>query len=313
MKVSIIGGSGFVGSNITQSFISKFDVQNVDPVSPKISIFKNSLTGNVEDLEVVRQVQLFKPDIILVLAGKQYTTPQQPRRLRKEYFQANVKIAESLSSNFANQDNQPHLFFVSTDMVYGLPGLDLVTEKCIPIPIGEYGRSKLEAEKIFLKNFERCTIIRPRLIVGSGRTGTIQSLAKLINRGLPIPIFGSGNNRYQMIGVTDLWDAIELLLHSNHVGLFNIGSDAPPTLNELFERIRNELKLRNRIIHLNPSVARLLLEIADLLGLSPLVHEQFALASENCLLSTEKLKSLGWTPKHDDISMMKSSLKELLN
>ena len=116
-----------------------------------------------------------------------------------------------------------------------------------------------------------------------------------------------------MIGVADLWDAIELIIKSNQRGVFNLGSDSPPTLNELFERLKTDLKLRNRIVHLNPVFAKFLLEAADRLKLSPLAHEQSALASENCLLSTAKIKSLGWSPNHNDVSLMKSSLAELLS
>jgi nucleoside-diphosphate-sugar epimerase len=47
------------------------------------------------------------------------------------------------------------------------------------------------------------TIFRPRLITGPGRLGILERLFRLIRAGLPVPLIGGGNNRYQMVSVQD--------------------------------------------------------------------------------------------------------------
>jgi dTDP-glucose 4,6-dehydratase len=249
----------------------------------------------------------------MVLAGQQYTSPQVRQKSRPHYFRGNVEIAQSLSSAYRKTAGVPRILYISTDMVYGIPDVDLIDETTSTNPIGDYGKSKLEAEKIYLGSFENVSIVRPRLIVGPGRVGTVKTLATLISRGLPIPIIGDGENRYQMIGVSDLWAAIETIIASKEDGIYNIGSDSSPTLNQLFKDVKSDLKLTNSIIHINPTIAHSLLFVADKLNFSPLAYEQYALASKNCLLSTSKIKSLGWRPKFGDTHLFTNALSLLLS
>jgi dTDP-glucose 4,6-dehydratase len=312
MKITILGGSGFVGSNVRPGFLIDHIVQNVDKLPNHDINFANSAIGDIAELETIWKVRNFNPDLIIVLAGQQYTSPHIPWKMRRDYFSGNVKIAHAVSANFAHGPSVPRIVYISTDMVYGLPMVDLINENTVTNPIGEYGRSKLEAEKIYLATFANVAILRPRLIVGPGRVGTIKTLAALIARGLPIPVIGDGENRYQMIGVGDLWSAIETIIVSGANGIYNIGSDASPTLNELFCEVKLKLNLDNRVIHINPRLAHGLLSVADKLNLSPLVYEQYALASNTCLLSNSKIKALGWIPEFGDTHLFTESLSHLL-
>lgn len=313
MRITIIGGSGFVGSNVRTEFLLTNSVQNVDLVQNISKQYAELVVGDVTHPNVIEQIKTFLPDCIIVLAGQQYLSPQVPRGQRAMYFQGNIKIAQALSSAYSEEVSPPKLLFVSTDMVYGLPKLNIISETTPPKPIGEYGKSKLEAENVYQQVFKDVAIVRPRLIVGPGRAGTIKSLATLIKRGLPIPIIGDGKNRYQMIGVSDLWLAIEKIIDKETSGVFNIGSDAPPTLNDLFIQVKKNLELKNPVVHLNPRISHSILGIADRIGVSPLAYEQYALASETCLLSTSKIKALGWTPELSDSTLFINSLSYLLN
>jgi dTDP-glucose 4,6-dehydratase len=312
MRITFLGGSGFVASNVRREFILDHIVQSVDRIPNNANNFSELVNGDITKEDTLRKVRSFEPELIIVLAGQQYTSPQVRQKNRPHYFSGNVEIAQTLSSAYRNTADVPRILYISTDMVYGIPHVDLIDETTPTNPIGEYGKSKLEAERIYLESFENVSIVRPRLIVGPGRVGTIKTLARLISMGLPIPIIGDGGNRYQMIGVSDLWAAIETIVMTKEDGIYNVGSDRSPTLNMLFHDVKSDLKLKNPIIHINPTIAHSLLFIADRINVSPLAYEQYALASKNCLLSTSKIKSLGWLPKFDDTHLFTNALSLLL-
>ena len=50
------------------------------------------------------------------------------------------------------------------------------------------------------------------MIIGPGRLGLLKKLFFLIKNNLPVPMIGSGKNRYQFISVFDCADAFEGIL-----------------------------------------------------------------------------------------------------
>ena len=53
-------------------------------------------------------------------------------------------------------------------------------------------------------------IIRPKTFIGTGRLGVFQILYDWVYSGKRIPIIGNGANRYQLLEVDDLVEAIRL-------------------------------------------------------------------------------------------------------
>ena len=51
-------------------------------------------------------------------------------------------------------------------------------------------------------------IIRPKTFLGPERLGVFQILFDWIREGRRIPILGDGSNRYQLLDVEDLVDAV---------------------------------------------------------------------------------------------------------
>ena len=86
-------------------------------------------------------------------------------------------------------------------MVYGSYTNKKIQEDHPPKPIGFYGLTKFEAEKLILKEVEignlNCTIFRPRLIIGPRRLGILKNLFDLIRLNLPVPLIGNGKNIFQ--------------------------------------------------------------------------------------------------------------------
>jgi nucleoside-diphosphate-sugar epimerase len=250
---------------------------------------------------------------IIHLAGVQFNSYVR-RKNRVSFFQQNVLMAESIN-HVANSLGINKIVYISTDMVYGDSVISPVTEEDVPSPIGEYGRSKLAAERIFMNasNVYKVVILRPRLIVGKGRAGTIQKLAKLIKSPLPLILIGNGKNKYQFVAAEDVCAAIELSLNQSLTGVFNIGSDNPPTLEVLFRDTLIDLNRSKMIVRIPARLAVLIFDFLDWLGLSPLTPEQYKIAGLDFVLNTDKIKSqLGWSPTKNDQRMLFESLYDLI-
>src|SRR5690606_17420674 len=99
-----------------------------------------------------------------------------------------------------------------------------------------YGISKVDAEaacEVARKNGVDVTIIRPKTFIGTGRLGIFQILFEWIREGRRIPIIGTGNNRYQLLSVDDLVDAIfRSTTQPNQNETFNIGAKAYGTVRQ---------------------------------------------------------------------------------
>jgi dTDP-glucose 4,6-dehydratase len=314
MKVLVIGSSGFVGSNLNLTS-PDFCFFGLDDVTPRGNPNQSYIHFEKLDFlteKAIEYIQKLEPSFIVLLAGIQFTSPIQKRKDRKEAFLQNVHIARQAAQILNLVPTVRKLIYVSTDMVYGIQQANLIDEQCQPHPIGEYGSSKLEAERILSRFDARVVILRPRLIVGPGRVGTIKILAEFVYRNLPVPLIGKGNNRYQMLSVFDLWSAIHKCMSVDVKGVFNLGSDSPPTLNELFPEVLGKLGRKNPIIRLPQKATEKSLLLLDKLNLSPLAPEQFLIAGLNCMLSTDKFKSAtGWCPAFTDLEVITESLSRL--
>jgi dTDP-glucose 4,6-dehydratase len=200
---------------------------------------------------------------------------------------------------------------LSSDMVYGLPPARPLTECDEPRPIGPYGRSKLASERICAQARSRglrVTILRPRLIIGSGRLGVLRRLFDRIRLGRSVPIIGPGHQRYQMVSVSDVADACILAIQNPCDETLNLGSADPPTVRELLADVILRAGSRSRLLSLPRWMARAALWSLDAVRMAPLMPEQFCIADVDYVLDTTKAERvLGWRPRLTDADMLWSA------
>ncbi len=308
MKILITGGSGFVGQHLKKALGKLGHVVVTVDVTPQGSDFR----CDVRKSEFCEFLEELKPSAIVHLAGVQYLH-RISRSKRADFFRQNVEMAEGLSRAILASRSVKSLVYLSTDMVYGRPEITPVLANSKTNPLGPYGKSKLEAERILLGLSKEAgfhlTVFRPRLIAGQGRKGTIEILTKLMKMNLPIPVFGKGTNRYQLVSVSDVCSAIVLSLEKRSEGIFNLGSDNPPEVRQLISSTIESLKSRSIAMKLpNVSLIRLL-RFLDYLNLSPLSPEQFEIAGLEYVLDTSETKTaLGWEPKKTDFQILLESV-----
>jgi nucleoside-diphosphate-sugar epimerase len=132
--------------------------------------------------------------------------------------------------------------------------------------VGPYGIAKVEAEGLcleFRKKGMCLPIIRPKSCIGPERLGVFAFFYEWAEDGKNCPILGNGKNRYQLLAVEDLCEAIYrcATLDNGVVNdTFNIGAEKFTTLKEDLQSVLDEAGFGEKIIPLpaGPLVAALI-------------------------------------------------------
>lgn len=310
MRHIITGGSGFTGSVLTQRLLDKGqEVINIDiREQPNIALRQNVhfVHGDVTNSDTLKKLCLREDDVVYHLAARQFADAV-PKTSREEWFnEVNVCGTKAVVDEMKNTGCHKLVFF-STDMTYGIPTVCPVPPNHPQNPLGPYGNSKILAERIIRgENSIDATIFRPRLITGPGRLGILGKLFKLIQHGLPVPMIGSGNNRYQMVSVEDCALAAELAVAKNCPNInLNLGSATPPTTKELLGGVIKHAKSKSILLPIPAGLLKPVLATMDKIGLTLLYPEQFGIADKDVLLDTSlTYETLGWSTTKSDIIAM---------
>lgn len=310
MRHIITGGSGFTGSVLTKRLLEKGqEVVNVDiREQPNIALRQNVhfVHGDVTNSDTLKKLCLREDDVVYHLAARQFADAV-PKTSREEWFnEVNVCGTKAVVDEMKNTGCHKLVFF-STDMTYGIPTVCPVPPNHPQNPLGPYGNSKILAERIIRgENLIDATIFRPRLITGPGRLGILGKLFKLIQHGLPVPMIGSGNNRYQMVSVEDCALAAELAVARNCPNInLNLGSATPPTTKELLNGVIQHAKSKSVLLPVPAGLLKPVLAAMDKIGLTLLYPEQFGIADKDVLLDTTlTYGTLGWSTTKSDIVAM---------
>ena len=111
----------------------------------------------------------------------------------------------------ALEAGERRVVFISSTAVYGVPERHPIREDDPLVGVGWYGESKIEAEAVCrefgVRGLEH-VVIRPKTFVGPERLGVFEILFDWVREGRRIYALGSGANRYQLLAVEDLVDAV---------------------------------------------------------------------------------------------------------
>jgi dTDP-glucose 4,6-dehydratase len=308
MRHVIIGGSGFTGTSLCEALISrgqKPTVLDQRPVAPHLTAAVNFIQGDTTDRRALAALRLAPCDAVYQLAARQFHGPVPYFRRQRWFDAVNVLGVRALLSAMVDAGTSRLVFF-STDMTYGRPLQSPVPSTHRQAPLGHYGRSKLAAERLLLDAVRsgkiRATIFRPRLIAGAGRLGILTKLFSLIRRGAPVPLIGSGRNRYQLVAVEDCVQAALVAVEAGcPTGPFNLGSANPPNVKTLLSSLISRAGSKSKLLPTPAPLVQFTLSMLDAAGLTLLYPEQFAIADSDFVLDTSQtIKDLGWSPASKD-------------
>ena len=186
------------------------------------------------------------------------------------------------------------LVFISSTAVYGVPRHLPESETGDLDPIGHYGESKIEGEKLCLEYVKKglsSNIIRPKTFLGPERLGVFALWFEAIYQGKPVFILGSGNNLYQLLDVNDLCNLIYNALITNKSGeIFNAGAERFGTWNQDLGALIKHAKSNSKIIGFPVLPSQIILSVLEKLNLSPIVAWHYKTLPVDSYVSIEKAK-----------------------
>ena len=191
---------------------------------------------------------------------------------------------------------------VSSTAVYGVPERHPIHEDDPLVGVGHYGESKIDAERLceaFARRGLETVIVRPKTFVGPERLGVFEILFDWIREGRRIPILGDGANRYQLLAVEDLVDAIVRCLDAPVAGeALNVGAARFGTVREDLEELIGHAGSGSRLFPVPARPAEIALRGLELARLSPLAEWHYRTAHKDSFVSIDKARDrLGWEPR----------------
>ncbi len=239
-KITIIGGSGFVGTNLCRELSSKKQDFEIIDLKPSKQFSEKFKIGDVRNIQSLRDS--ITGNIVVHLAAVHRDDVDD----KSQYHRTNVLGAENIAM-VCEEKGINKIVFTSSVAVYGFatPGTN---ENGKIKPFNEYGRTKFEAEKIFehwrSKGSNSLIIIRPTVIFGEGNRGNVYNLLNQIALGKFIMI-GSGKNKKSMAYIGNVVSFLEACISTQKkYGLYNYIDTPDLTMNELVSGVR--LKLRGK-------------------------------------------------------------------
>jgi nucleoside-diphosphate-sugar epimerase len=197
------------------------------------------------------------------------------------------------------------MIVMSSTAVYGVPKIHPIIEDAPLQGVGAYGRSKIEAEGVarsFGRDGPEVVIVRPKTFVGPERLGVFEILFNWIREGRRIPILGDGSNRYQLLDVDDLVDAVLRTGAKPVAGeTFNIGATAFGTVRSDLDALIAHAGSTSTLRPVPARLAEVALRGLELARLSPLAEWHYKTAHRDSYVDVSKAERLlGWAPRYSN-------------
>lgn len=310
MLWAISGGAGFLGLHLSRRALADGHAVRTLDLAP---LDEPSLEGQVEELrgdirDPARARELVGGAEILVHAAAALPISGA----RDEIRSVNVEGTATLLAA-ALEARVRRVVFISTTAVYGVPETHPIDESAPLHGVGHYGRSKIEAEEV-LREFERrglaAVVIRPKTFIGPERLGVFEILFDWIREGRRIYVLGSGRNRYQLLAVEDLVDAIALAASKRDAAgeALNIGATEFGTVRADLEALIRHAGSSSRVTPVPARPAELALRALELARLSPLAEWHYKTAHRDSFVDVKRAERvLGWKPRHSNADALKST------
>lgn len=243
MKVTFIGGSGFVGTRLIE--LLKEDSTNYSKIK-NIDLLQSHFHPEVTEIGDVREQacmdeKLQDTDCVILLAA-QHRDDVHPTSL---YYETNVGGMEK-TLKAMEKNGVKRIVFYSSVAVYGLNKKN-PNEEHPADPFNHYGKSKWQAEVVLQEWYKthpdwNINIIRPTVIFGERNRGNVYNLLKQIASGKFLMV-GNGNNKKSMAYIGNIVAFTKFLMENKTTGynVYNYIDKPDFNMNELVGHVSKVL------------------------------------------------------------------------
>jgi len=251
--VLITGGAGFIGSNLVDALLARgYAVRVLDNLSTgkRSNLPDDSrlelIVGDVADAACVRQaLQGCRAVVHLAAVASVQASVDDPLGTHQSNLIGTLNVCEAMRAEGVRR-----VLFASSAAVYGNNGEgEAIDEDTPKAPLTPYAADKLASEH-YLDFYRRqhglepvvfrfFNIFGPRQDPSSPYSGVISIFTEHAQKGLPIVVFGDGEQTRDFVYVGDLVEVLVQALESSEAveGAVNVGLSRATSLNQLLEAI----------------------------------------------------------------------------
>jgi len=252
--ILITGGAGFIGSHLTDVLLAKgYSVRILDDLStgkpgnlpldnPRVELIE----GDVADAALVaRAMSGCRAVAHLAAVASVQASVDDPVRTHQSNFIGTLNVCEAM-----RQAGVKRVLFASSAAVYGNNGEgESIDEDTPKAPLTPYASDKLASEYYFdfyrrqhglePAIFRFFNIFGPRQDPSSPYSGVISIFCERAQKGLPITVFGDGEQTRDFVYVEDLVNVLAQSLEAPQlqVGAVNVGLNQATTLKQMLEAL----------------------------------------------------------------------------
>jgi len=297
MLWAISGGAGFLGLHLSRRLLADgYDVRTLDVVpldDAELERSVDELRGDVRNRDSVGKL-VSGADVVVHAAA---ALPIQASR--GSIRSVNVGGTENVL-RAADDAGVRRVVFISSTAVYGVPEKHPIEEGDPLVGVGSYGESKIDAEGLCRVAAVETTIVRPKTFIGAERLGVFEILFDWIREGRRIYTLGKGHNRYQLLAVEDLVDAIVRAAEEPKAAreTFNVGATEFGTVRSDLQALIDHAGSSSRLQPVPVKPAEIALRALELLRVSPLAEWHYKTAHKDSFVDVSKAQRLlGWQPR----------------
>ena len=253
-RVLVTGGAGFIGSNLVDALLAKgYAVRILDDLStgkrtnlpldnPKVELIE----GDVANAALVHEVMIGCSAVVhLAAVASVQASVDDPVRTHQSNFIGTLNVCEAM-----RQTGVKRVVFASSAAVYGNNGEgESISEDTPKAPLTPYASDKLASE-YYLDFYRRqhglepvifrfFNIFGPRQDPSSPYSGVISIFSERAVKGLPITIFGDGEQTRDFLYVGDLVNILMQAIEATGLeeGAVNVGLNKATTLNQMLQAL----------------------------------------------------------------------------
>ncbi|QHG63077.1 NAD-dependent epimerase/dehydratase family protein [Pseudomonas putida] len=252
--ILITGGAGFIGSHLCDALLAKgYAVRILDDLStgkrdnlqlgnPRLELIE----GDVADAKLVqRAVAGCRAVVHLAAVASVQASVEDPVKTHQSNFIGTLNVAEAMRVHGVRR-----VLFASSAAVYGNNGEgESIAEDTPKAPLTPYAVDKLASEQ-YLDFYRRqhglepvlfrfFNIFGPRQDPSSPYSGVISIFSERAAQGLPITVFGDGEQTRDFLYVGDLVQVMVQALELSQVeeGAVNVGLNQATSLNQMLKAL----------------------------------------------------------------------------